>query len=82
MRESGNFLIRVGLPSSLAGVHDVFHVSHLRKCARDLKTTIAPVVLEDLVVEPDLTIVRKPIQIVARDEKKLRNMTVKLVKVQ
>ena len=28
--------------SSLVGVHDVFHVSHLRKCVRDPETNIAP----------------------------------------
>lgn len=73
---------RVELPSSLAGVHDVFHVSHLRKCIRDPETTITPTMLDDLVVKPDMTIVRKPIRIVARDEKKLRSKTVRLVRVQ
>lgn len=48
---------KVELPNSLVGVHDVFHVSHIRKCVRDPETTIAPTVLEGLVVELNLTIV-------------------------
>ena len=78
----GKLAYRLELRSSLAGVHDVFHISHLRKCVRDPETAIAPIVLDDLVVEPDLTIVRKPVRIVARDEKRLRTKTARLVKVQ
>ena len=37
--------------------------------------------LEDLVVEPDMTIVRKPVRTVMRDVKRLRNKIV-IVKVQ
>ena len=72
---------RVELSSSLAGVHNVFHVSRLRKCVHDLEATIPSTGLEELVVEPNLTFVRQPIGLVARDEKRLRNKTVKLVKV-
>lgn len=55
---------------------------HLHKYVHDLDTTIPPTALEDLMVEPNLTFVRQPVQVVARDEKRLRNKTVKLVKVQ
>lgn len=72
---------RVELPSSLAGVHNVFHVSHLRKYVHDLVSKIAPTTLEDLVVEPDMNFVRQPVRIVAKDKKTLRNKTVRLVKV-
>ena len=72
---------RVDLPSSLAGVHNVFHVSHLRKYVHDPETTIAPTALEDLVVEPAITFVRQLVRVVAKDEKRLRNKIVRLVKV-
>ena len=78
----GKLTHRFELPSSLVGVHNVFHVSLLRKCIRDPETTIAPTVQDDLVVKPDLTIVWKPIRIVARDKNRLRTKTVRLVKVQ
>lgn len=57
----GKLVYRVELPNSLVGVHDIFHISHLRKCIRDPETTIAPNILEDLVVEPSLTIVRRQV---------------------
>ena len=66
----------------MVGVHNVIHVSHLRKYVHDPETTTPPTGLEDLVVEPNLTFVRQPVRVVARDEKRLRNKTVKLVKVQ
>ncbi len=75
-------IYRVELLKSLARVHDLYHISHLRKCIPDPKTTIAPTMLEDLVAESNLTIVREPVRIVKRDEKRLRDKTVRLVKVQ
>lgn len=82
IKRIGKLAYRVELPNSLAGVHDIFYISHLRKCIRDPETAIASIVLTDLVVEPNLTIVRKPVRIVTRDEKRLRNKTVRLIKVQ
>lgn len=57
-------------------------MSHIRKYVHDSDTTIPPTGLDDLVVEPDLTIVKQTVRLVARDEKRLGNTTVKLVKVQ
>lgn len=59
----------------------MFSIFLILYCVRDPETTIAPKLLEDLVVELDLTIVRKPVGIVARDEKRLRTKTVRLLKV-
>lgn len=72
----------IKLPSSLAGVHGVLHISHLRKCVRDPETTITLTALEDLVVESDMTLVRHLVCIMTKNEKKLRNKTVILMKVQ
>lgn len=73
---------RIELPERMAGIHNVFHVSHLRKYVYDPSLVVEPTVQEDLEVEPDLTAVRHPVQIVDRDEKEFRNKVVKLVKVQ
>ena len=60
----------------------MFHVSHLHKYVHDPETIIPLIRLDDLVVEHNLTFVRQPVRVVARDEKRLRNKTVRLVKVQ
>lgn len=62
-------MCRVELPNSLVGVNNVFHVSHLRKCIWDLEITITPTVLDDLVVEPNMSIVRKQVRIVVKVKK-------------
>lgn len=53
-----------------AGVHDVFHVSHLQKCARDPKDVLIPRIMEDLVVKLNMTYVQKPIWIIDQDKEK------------
>ena len=49
----GKLAYRVELSSSMAGVHNVFHVSHLRKYVHDPETTIPPTGLKDLAIEPN-----------------------------
>ena len=66
----------------MAGVHNVFHVSQLRKFVHDSDMTISPDQLEDFEVEPEAVGNRKPARIVAHDMKQLRRKSVKLVKVQ
>ena len=78
----GAVACRIELPVRMAGIHNVFHVSHLRKYVHDPSLIVEPAVQEELEVEPDLSIVRHPVQIVDQDEKRLRNKIVKLVKVQ
>ena len=70
------------LPSWLSGVHDVFHVSSLRKYVHDPDSIIEEAAQQDIEITPNLTVRREPIKIVDRDEKRLRNKVVKLVKVQ
>lgn len=55
----------------------MFHVSHLTKYVHDPEATILSTALEDLIVEPDLTILRQPVRFIGRDEKRLRNKIVK-----
>ena len=73
---------RVRLPERLAGVHDVFHVSHLRKCLHDSTVVVEPSELEEVEVEREASVRRLPLRIVGRDIKQLRNKQVPLVKVQ
>ena len=74
----GAVAYRLALPESLSHVHDVFHVSTLRKCLSDPSQVTT---VESLPVRQDLTIEEQPIQILDRKEKVLRNKTIPLVKV-
>lgn len=42
----------------MAGVHNVFHMFHLRKYVHDPDATIPQTELKNLVIEPDLNFVR------------------------
>ena len=66
------------LPAQWSGVHDVFHVSMLRKCQMDA----TPVVdLEDIEIQHGATYEKQPMKILDAKEKVLRNKVIKLVKV-
>ena len=73
---------RVELLGRLAGVHNVFHVSHLRKCLHESAEVVEPSMLEEVEVEREATLRRVPTHILGIEVKKLRNREVKIVKVQ
>ena len=74
----GKVAYRFRLLPELASIHDVFHVSMLRKYIAD-----PPHVLRDQPVElkEDLTYEERPVQIVERKDQVLRNKVIALVKV-
>jgi hypothetical protein len=74
----GPVAYRVELPSNLAGVHDVFHVSTLQKYVHDPLHVID---FEPLQVQADLKYEEKPVQILDRKVQQLRTKTIPLVKV-
>ena len=78
----GKMAYKVQLPEKLSGVHNVFHVSHLRKCLHESAEVVEPSILEDVEVEKEATLRRAPIRIMETETKKLRSKEVKLVKVQ
>ena len=63
----------------MSSVHNVFHISMLKKCLLDTKHAI---VVEDIQLEPNLTYEEKPIAILAKDTRRLRNKHIPMVKVQ
>ncbi|KAL0556085.1 hypothetical protein IC582_004592 [Cucumis melo] len=69
---------RLELPIELARIHDVFHVSMLRKYIPDPSH-----VLQDQPVElkEELSYVEEPVQILDKKEQVLRNKTIPLIKV-
>ena len=69
---------RVVLPPRLAGVHNVFHVSILRKYVHSPSHVID---YEPLQIREDFSYEEIPVQILDSKEKRLRTKTIKLVKV-
>ena len=70
---------RLQLPDILSTVHNVFHVSQLKKC---LRAPDEAVEIEELPLQPDLTYVEHPVKILDEKERVTRNSVVKFYKVQ
>ena len=69
---------QIALLPSLASVHNVFHMSQLRKCLAEEDAMINTHQPE---LQPNLSLPEKPKKITDRKDKVLRNKIVKLVKV-
>ena len=74
----GPVAYRLALPPELAKLHNVFHVSMLRRYRFD-ESHILPV--QEIQVHDDLSYDEEPNVILAREVKQLRNRQVLLVKV-
>jgi hypothetical protein len=74
----GRVAYKVRLHPTLLGVHDVFHVSTLRKHVHD---PLYIVDFEPLQIQGDLQYEEMPVQILDHKEKKLRTKIIPLVKV-
>ena len=75
----GEVAYQLELPESLSGVHDVFHVSQLKKCLRVPEEQIP---LEELAVKEDLTYEEYSIKILETTERVTRSRIIKMCKVQ
>jgi hypothetical protein len=73
LERRGEVAYQLKLPESLSGVHDVFHVSQLKKCLRIQEEQIP---LEELAVKEDLTYEEYPIKILETAERVTRSRTV------
>ncbi|KAA0054783.1 pol protein [Cucumis melo var. makuwa] len=69
---------RLALPPSLLTVHDVFHVSMLRKYVSDPSHVVD---YEPLEIDENLSYTEQPVEVLAREVKMLRNREIPLVKV-
>ncbi|GJT79807.1 putative reverse transcriptase domain-containing protein [Tanacetum coccineum] len=70
--------LSVSLPKELNGVHDMFHVSNLKKCLVD-PTLQVP--LDEIRVDAKLNFVEEPMEIFEREFKKLKRSRIAIVKV-
>ena len=80
----GEVAYKLELPEGLSGVHDVFHVSQLKKC----HTEMADIPLRDTVpleaihLDSDLTYQEKPAKILEFSNRVTRSKVIKFCKVQ
>ncbi|KAA3473973.1 ty3-gypsy retrotransposon protein [Gossypium australe] len=74
----GPVAYRLLLPPELEKIHNVFHVSMLRRYRSNPSHVIAPIEVE---IQSDLSYREEPIRILARETKDLRNKRISLVKV-
>jgi hypothetical protein len=73
LEERGEVAYQLELPPQLFDVHDMFHVSQLKKCLR--------VPIEDLDAKEDLSYQEYPLRISETSERVTRNKKIKMCKV-
>jgi hypothetical protein len=70
---------QVELPAKLSGVHNVFHISQLKRCPKPP----TDVVIEDTIpLEPDLTYKTYPIMVHDQQDRVTHNKTTQFYKIQ
>ncbi|GJZ39607.1 putative reverse transcriptase domain-containing protein [Tanacetum coccineum] len=74
----GPVAYRLRLPQELSCIHDVFHVSNLKKCLAESDIQIP---LEEIRVNDKVYFIEEPVEIVDRQIKKLKRSWIPIVKV-
>ena len=78
LKRIGKVAYEIELPQEMSAIHNVFHVSMLKKYIPSTDQVVEPRTVQ---VQEDLTYESRPIQILDRDVKRLRNKEVPSVKV-
>ena len=78
LKQVGKVAYELALPPHMQHVHNVFHVSMLKRYRPDSNHVIE---YEPIEIQPDLSYVERPIEILDRKEKVLRNRVVPIVRV-
>ncbi|GKA48823.1 hypothetical protein Tco_0741781 [Tanacetum coccineum] len=73
----GPVAYQLELPQELSGVHDMFHISTLKKCLTD-ETLVIP--LEEIQIMDKLQFVKEPLEIMDREVKRLKHSRIPSLK--
>jgi hypothetical protein len=79
LKKCGPVAYKLDLPPSLAGVHDIFHVSQLKKCLKAPVVVVLPKVTQ---VEAHLTYPKHPIKVLDQKDCVTRWKTIRFFKIQ
>ena len=79
LERRGKVAYQLELPINLSQVHDVFHVSQLRRCFKDPIRAVDHEVLE---LQQDLSYKEHPVRILDQAERRTRQKAIKFLKVQ
>ncbi|KAK1431832.1 hypothetical protein QVD17_08539 [Tagetes erecta] len=74
----GPVAYELDLPDKLSGVHNVFHISNLKKCLAD-ESLVVP--LEELHIDEKLRFVEEPVEIMDREVKTHKHSKIPIVRV-
>jgi hypothetical protein len=74
----GPLAYHLQLPPQLAAIHDVFHVSQLRKC---IKTPTESIESQTIDIQPDLSYIEHPIKVLDVKERSTRRETINMYKI-
>ncbi|KAI3814072.1 hypothetical protein L1987_18817 [Smallanthus sonchifolius] len=78
LKRIGPVAYQLDLPERFSGVHNVFHVSNLKKCLADESLAVP---LEELHVDEQLRFIEEPVKIMDREVKTLKHSKIPIVRV-